>query len=52
MNGILFWLNAIFDSPHQLKGISGMNRVVKGRRIDRAGEGVLRADYGNNKRDF
>ena len=27
-------------------------RAGKGKGINRAGEGVLRADYGNNKMDF
>ena len=30
----------------------GINRVGKGRAIDRAGEGIVRAGYGNNKIDF
>ena len=30
----------------------GVNRVGKGKGINRAGEGVLRAGYGNNKMDF
>ena len=30
----------------------GVNRAWKGRGINRAGEEVLRADYGNNKMDF
>ena len=30
----------------------GVNRTAKVRRINRAGEGVLRAGYGNNKTDF
>ena len=30
----------------------GINRAVKGRGINRAGEGVLRPGYGNNKMDF
>ena len=29
-----------------------INRTGKGRGINRAGEGVLRAGYGNNKMDF
>ena len=29
-----------------------VNRVGKGNGINRAGEGVLRAGYGNNKSDF
>ena len=29
-----------------------VNRAGKGRRINRTGEGVLRAGYGNNKMDF
>ena len=29
-----------------------VNRAGKGKGINRAGEGVLRAGYGNNKRDF
>ena len=30
----------------------GINRAVKGRGINRAGEGIVRAGYGNNKMDF
>ena len=30
----------------------GVDRAGKGRGINRAGEGVLRAGYGNNKMDF
>ena len=30
----------------------GINRAEKGRGINRAGEGIVRADYGNNKMDF
>ena len=30
----------------------GANRAGKGKKINRAGEGVLRAGYGNNKMDF
>ena len=30
----------------------GINRAGKGRRINTAGEGVLRDSYGNNKTDF
>ena len=30
----------------------GINRAGKGRRIDIAGEGIVRADYGKNKIDF
>ena len=30
----------------------GVSRTGKGRGINRAGEGVLRAGYGNNKTDF
>ena len=30
----------------------GVNRTEKGQGINRAGEGVLRASYGNNKIDF
>ena len=30
----------------------GINRAGKARGINRAGEGVLRAGYGNNKMDF
>ena len=30
----------------------GVSRAGKGRGINRAGEGVLRAGYGNNKTDF
>ena len=39
-----------------LLGILGANLlgnlVGKGRRINRAGEGIVRAGYGNNKMDF
>ena len=30
----------------------GVNRAEKGKRINRVGEGYLRAGYGNNKMDF
>ena len=30
----------------------GINRAEKGHGINRAGDGVLRAGYGNNKTDF
>ena len=30
----------------------GVNRARKGKRINRAGEGIVRAGYGNNKMDF
>ena len=30
----------------------GVNRASKGKEINRSGEGVLRAGYGNNKMDF
>ena len=30
----------------------GVNRVEKGKGINRAGEGIVRAGYGNNKMDF
>ena len=30
----------------------GVNRAGKRRGINRAGEGILRAGYGNNKMDF
>ena len=32
--------------------VKGINRAGKGRGINTAGEGVLRAGYGNNKMDF
>ena len=30
----------------------GIYKAGKGKRIDRAGEGILRASYGNNKMGF
>ena len=30
----------------------GINRAVKGRGINRAGKGIVRAGYGNNKMDL
>ena len=30
----------------------GVNRARKGKQINRTGQGVLRAGYGNNKMDF
>ena len=30
----------------------GINRAGKGKGINRAGEGIVRAGYGNNKTDF
>ena len=32
--------------------IKGINRIEKGKGINRAGKVILRAGYGNNKMDF
>ena len=53
-SGFLSMLLGTLDASLLGKLLTGgrVNRAGKGKGINRAGEGVLRAGYGNNKRDF